>query len=198
MKKIFKRTSLLLATALIGGTATVQAQKSPQDMDRFIDALMRRMTVEEKIGQLNLPVTGEITTGQAKSSDVAKKIEQGLVGGLFNLKGVAKIRDVQKLAVENSRLGIPLLFGMDVIHGYETIFPIPLGLSCTWDMAAIRQSARIAATEASADGISWTFSRWWTSAVTRAGDVYPKVRAKTRSSEAPSPAPWCWGIREKT
>lgn len=158
MKKIFKRTSLLLATALIGVTATVQAQKSPQDMDRFIDALMRRMTVEEKIGQLNLPVTGEITTGQAKSSDVAKKIEQGLVGGLFNLKGVAKIRDVQKLAVENSRLGIPLLFGMDVIHGYETIFPIPLGLSCTWDMAAIEQSARIAATEASADGISWTFS----------------------------------------
>lgn len=123
MKKIFKRTSLLLATALIG--VTVQAQKSPQDMDRFIDALMRRMTVEEKIGQLNLPVTGEITTGQAKSSDVAKKIEQGLVGGLFNLKGVAKIRDVQKLAVENSRLGIPLLFGMDVIHGYETIFPHP-------------------------------------------------------------------------
>lgn len=158
MKKIFKRTSLLLATALIGGTATVQAQKSPQDMDRFIDALMGRMTVEEKIGQLNLPVTGEITTGQAKSSDVAKKIEQGLVGGLFNLKGVAKIRDVQKLAVENSRLGIPLLFGMDVIHGYETIFPIPLGLSCTWNMAAIKQSARIAATEASADGISWTFS----------------------------------------
>ncbi len=158
MKKIFKRTSLLLAAALIGVTATVRAQKSPQDMDRFIDALMRRMTVEEKIGQLNLPVTGEITTGQAKSSDVAKKIEQGLVGGLFNLKGVAKIRDVQKLAVENSRLGIPLLFGMDVIHGYETIFPIPLGLSCTWDMAAIEQSARIAATEASADGISWTFS----------------------------------------
>ena len=157
MKKFFKRTSLLLAAALMGA-ATVQAQKSPQDMDRFIDALMRRMTVEEKIGQLNLPVTGEITTGQAKSSDVAKKIEQGLVGGLFNLKGVAKIRDVQKLAVENSRLGIPLLFGMDVIHGYETIFPIPLGLSCTWDMAAIEQSARIAATEASADGISWTFS----------------------------------------
>lgn len=127
-------------------------------MDRFIDALMKKMTVEEKIGQLNLPVTGEITTGQAKSSDVAKKIEQGLVGGLFNLKGVAKIRDVQKLAVENSRLGIPLLFGMDVIHGYETIFPIPLGLSCTWDMKAIQKSARIAAVEASADGISWTFS----------------------------------------
>ena len=157
LKRVFRRTSLLLAAILMGSTS-IQAQKSPQDMDRFIDALMKKMTVEEKIGQLNLPVTGEITTGQAKSSDVAKKIEQGLVGGLFNLKGVAKIRDVQKLAVENSRLGIPLLFGMDVIHGYETIFPIPLGLSCTWDMKAIQKSARIAAVEASADGISWTFS----------------------------------------
>lgn len=77
---------------------------------------------------------------------------------MFNLKGVDKIRDVQRLAVENSRLGIPLLFGMDVIHGYETIFPIPLGLSCTWDIPAIEESARIAAVEASADGISWTFS----------------------------------------
>ena len=157
MKKIFGRTSLLLAAAIMS-VSNIQAQKSPQDMDRFIDALMKKMTVEEKIGQLNLPVTGEITTGQAKSSDVAKKIEQGLVGGLFNLKGVAKIKDVQKLAVENSRLKIPLIFGMDVIHGYETIFPIPLGLSCTWDMAAIEKSARIAAVEASADGIFWTFS----------------------------------------
>ena len=157
MKKVFRRTSLLLAAALMSANS-IQAQKSPQDMDRYIDALMKKMTVEEKIGQLNLPVTGEITTGQAKSSDVAKKIEQGLVGGLFNLKGVAKIKDVQKLAVENSRLGIPLLFGMDVIHGYETIFPIPLGLSCTWNMEAIEKSARIAAVEASADGISWTFS----------------------------------------
>lgn len=157
MKRIIKNSSALLIAALMG-IASLQAQKSPQDIDRFIDALMKKMTVEEKIGQLNLPVTGEITTGQAKSSDVAKQIEQGQVGGLFNLKGVSKIRDVQKLAVENSRLGIPLLFGMDVIHGYETIFPIPLGLSCTWDMEAIEKSARIAAVEASADGISWTFS----------------------------------------
>ena len=128
MKKVFRKTSLLLATALMGVTG-MQAQKAPQDMDRFIDALMKKMTVEEKIGQLNLPVTGDITTGQAKSSDVAQKIEKGLVGGLFNLKGVDRILEVQKLAVEKSRLGIPLLFGMDVIHGYETIFPIPLGLS---------------------------------------------------------------------
>lgn len=157
MKKVFRKTSLLLATALMGVTG-MQAQKAPQDMDRFIDTLMKKMTVEEKIGQLNLPVSGEIVTGQAQNSDVAKKIEQGWVGGLLNLKGVEKIRDVQKLAIEKSRLGIPLIFGMDVVHGYETIFPIPLGLSCSWDMDAIRKSARIAATEASADGISWTFS----------------------------------------
>ena len=156
MKKIFKRTSLLLATALIG--VTVQAQKSPQDMDRFIDALMRRMTVEEKIGQLNLPSAGDITTGQAKSSDIAEKIRRGEVGGLFNIKGVEKIRDVQRIAVEESRLGIPLIFGMDVIHGYETTFPIPLGLTATWDMEAVERAARISAVEASAAGICWTFS----------------------------------------
>lgn len=146
------------ATSLVIVAAGVQAQKAPRDMDRFIDQLMKKMTLEEKIGQLNLPVTGEITTGQAKSSDVAKRIRNGEVGGLFNLKGVERIREVQRQAVEESRLGIPLLFGMDVIHGYETIFPIPLGLSCTWDMKAIEESARIAAIEASADGISWTFS----------------------------------------
>ena len=152
-----KKHSLLILLALLLPLG-LQAQKPPQDMDRFLDNLLKRMTLEEKIGQLNLPVTGEITTGQAKSSDIAAKIKRGEVGGLFNLKGVDKIRDVQRLAVENSRLGIPLLFGMDVIHGYETIFPIPLGLSCTWDIPAIEESARIAAVEASADGISWTFS----------------------------------------
>ena len=152
-----KKYSLLILLALLLPLG-LQAQKPPQDMDRFLDNLLKRMTLEEKIGQLNLPVTGEITTGQAKSSDIATKIKRGEVGGLFNLKGVDKIRDVQHLAVENSRLGIPLLFGMDVIHGYETIFPIPLGLSCTWDIPAIEESARIAAVEASADGISWTFS----------------------------------------
>lgn len=157
MNKIFRRIKQAAPFVMIA-TLSVQAQKSPQDMDRFIGNLMKKMTLEEKIGQLNLPVTGEITTGQAKSSDISAKIKRGEVGGLFNLKGVAKIKDVQELAVEESRLGIPLLFGMDVIHGYETIFPIPLGLSCTWDLPAIEESARIAAVEASADGISWTFS----------------------------------------
>ncbi|MCT4287879.1 beta-glucosidase BglX [Elizabethkingia anophelis] len=124
----------------------------------FVDKLIAKMTLDEKIGQLNLPSSGDFTTGQAQSSDIGKKIEQGLVGGLFNIKGVGKIRDVQKVAVEKSRLKIPMIFGMDVIHGYEATFPIPLGLSASWDMDLIQRSAQIAAQEASADGINWTFS----------------------------------------
>src|SRR5664279_2313637 len=127
-------------------------------MNSFIDALMKKMTIDEKIGQLNLPGSGDIVTGQAGNSDIAKKIREGKVGGLFNIKGVEKIRAVQKIAVEDTRLKIPMLFGMDVIHGYQTIFPIPLGLSCSWDMGLVEKSARIAAQEASADGICWTFS----------------------------------------
>jgi beta-glucosidase len=127
-------------------------------MKTFIDGLMKKMTLEEKLGQLNLPGAGDIVTGQAGNSNIAKKIEEGKVGGLFNIKSVAKIKEVQKLAVEKSRLKIPLIFGMDVIHGYETVFPIPLGLSCTWDMNLVERSARIAAIESSADGICWTFS----------------------------------------
>ena len=136
------------------------AAKKPDDskMKIFIDALMKRMTLDEKIGQLNLRGRGDIVTGQAGNTDIAKKIREGKVGGLFNIKSIAKIKEVQKLAVEESRLKIPLLFGMDVIHGYETVFPIPLGLSCSWDMQLIENTARIAAIEASADGINWTFS----------------------------------------
>ena len=115
------------------GTSAAMAQKtSNARMDRFITDLMKRMTLDEKIGQLNLPSAGDITTGQASSAGIAQKIKDGKVGGLFNIKTAAKIRDVQKIAVENSRLKIPLLFGMDVIHGYKTVFPIPLGLSSSW------------------------------------------------------------------
>jgi len=150
-----KRASFLLAILLLS-YSTLLAQDNK--MQTFVSNLMAKMTLDEKLGQLNLPGAGDITTGQAKSSDIAKKIAAGEVGGLFNIKSVAKIKEVQKIAVEQSRLKIPLIFGMDVIHGYETEFPIPLGLSCTWDMAEIEKSARIAATEASADGICWTFS----------------------------------------
>lgn len=151
----FLLTAVITASAF---TAMAAPQADKDKMDQFIDNLMGRMTLQEKIGQLNLPVSGEIVTGQAKSSDVAGKIRKGQVGGLFNVKGVENIREVQKIAVEQSRLKIPLLFGMDVIHGYETVFPIPLALSCSWDMEAIKESARIAAKESSADGICWTFS----------------------------------------
>ncbi|MGE0771219.1 MAG: beta-glucosidase BglX [Cyclobacteriaceae bacterium] len=133
-------------------------QSEISHVDQKIDSLIKSMTLEEKLGQLNLPSAGQFTTGQAQSSDIARKIEKGLVGGLFNIKSVASIREMQQIAVEKSRLKIPLLFGMDVIHGYETVFPIPLGLSCTWDMELIEKTARMAAQEASADGINWTFS----------------------------------------
>ena len=135
-------------------STTVRDEK----MDKFIDNLISKMTIEEKIGQLNLPSVGDFTTGQAKNSNIAEKIKEGQVGGLFNIKGVAKIKDVQRIAVEESRLGIPLIFGMDVIHGYETAFPIPLAMAATWNTATIEQAARTAAVEASSDGISWTFS----------------------------------------
>ena len=155
---MIQRLAIVLAVACSIKANAQVAKPGDAKMKTFIDALMSKMTLEEKIGQLNLPGSGDIVTGQAGNSDIAKKIEQGKVGGLFNIKSVAKIKEVQKLAVERSRLKIPLIFGMDVIHGYETVFPIPLGLSCTWDMAAVEKSARVAAQEASADGICWTFS----------------------------------------
>ena len=123
-----------------------------------VDSILKLMTLDEKLGQLNLPSAGQFTTGQATNSDIGGKIKNGLVGGLFNIKSIPSIEEMQKIAVEQSRLKIPLIFGMDVIHGYETTFPIPLGLSCSWDMDLIKQTARMAATEASADGINWTFS----------------------------------------
>ena len=145
--------TLTLALASCGNKSGGDA-----DMDSFIDELMGKMTLEEKLGQLNLPASDDIVTGQAKSSNIGKMVAEGKVGGVFNIKGVEKVRDLQRVAVEESRLGIPLIFGMDVVHGYETVFPIPFALSCSWDMASIEKSARIAAREASAAGICWTFS----------------------------------------
>ncbi|MFA5329896.1 MAG: beta-glucosidase BglX [Prolixibacteraceae bacterium] len=137
-----------------------QKQPSGGDskMNAFVDELMSKMTLEEKLGQLNLPASGDIITGAGSNSNIAEKIKEGQVGGLFNIKSAEKIRAVQKIAVEESHLKIPLIFGMDVIHGYQTEFPIPLGMSCSWDMSLIERSARLAAQEASADGICWTFS----------------------------------------
>ncbi len=149
------RRILLAAVLSMLGTSLPASDKT---MDGFISGLMRKMTLREKIGQLNLLPAGEIVTGAEINTEVSGSIAAGDVGGVFNVKGTDKIRALQEIAVRKSRLGIPLIVGMDVIHGYETIFPIPLALSCSWDTAAVERSARIAAREASADGICWTFS----------------------------------------
>ena len=149
----------LLSIALFAASACLNTAVAQQKgMKEFVDDLMSKMTLQEKIDQLNLMVAGDITTGQAMNTQVGGAIAAGNMGGIFNIKGAKEIREMQELAVKKSRMGIPLLVGMDVIHGYETIFPIPLALSCSWDMAAVEQSAAIAAKEASADGINWTFS----------------------------------------
>ena len=168
------RTALLSLTFLLAGsmaapafahtaapkkkvTATTKKGKI-LPMKEYIDQLMAKMTLQEKIGQLNLMVAGDITTGGALDTQVGSDIAQGNMGGVFNIKGLDKIKALQEIAIKNSRLGIPLLVGMDVIHGYETMFPIPLALSCSWDTEAMKKVGEVSAKEASADGINWTFS----------------------------------------
>ncbi len=148
---------LLLLLALII-SAPCYAQSSDNEMDNFITELMSRMTLEEKLGQLNQQPAGDITTGTPQNTDAGRLAAQGRLGSIFNIMDVQKIHDLQRIAVTQSRLGIPILIGMDVIHGYQTIFPLPIGMSATWDLDAIRESARIAAAEASANGVAWTFS----------------------------------------
>ncbi|MEE1962689.1 beta-glucosidase BglX [Allomuricauda taeanensis] len=124
-----------------------------------VETLLQKMTIEEKIGQLNLLTPGGgVTTGEVVSKNVEAKIKAGQVGGLFGVAGPDKVRVAQELAVKESRLGIPLLIGSDVIHGYKTTYPIPLGLSASWDMELVQQAAQMAAKEATADGINWNFS----------------------------------------
>jgi beta-glucosidase len=147
---------LILSALLVFSFLPGFAQIKP--MNEFIDELMSKMTVREKIGQLNLLPSGTISTGISDNSPVMETISKGELGGILNLKGADNIRKLQEAAVKKSRLGIPIIFGMDVIHGYETVFPIPLALSCTWNIPAIEHSAQIAAKEASADGICWTYS----------------------------------------
>ena len=158
-----KRLALLIVVALsvtmsFAAKNKKKAQQPLKPMNEFVSELMDKMTVLEKIGQLNLLPSGDIQTGISENSSVSEAIRNGRLGAILNLKGVESIQKVQQMAVEESRLGIPLIFGMDVIHGYETIFPIPLALACSWDIPAIEQSARIAAKEATADGLFWTYS----------------------------------------
>lgn len=138
--------------------ASCASQVENSEMNNYVSSLMKRMTLQEKLGQLNLPSGGDLVTGNVNSGELSDLVREGRIGGFFNVKGVEKIAALQRLAVDSTRLGIPLLVGADVIHGYETIFPIPLALSCSWDTTAVERMARISAIEASANGISWTFS----------------------------------------
>ncbi len=153
--KHYKYTPLLLWILVVFGNSPSHAQETiPQ-----VEELLQQMTLEEKIGQLNLLTPGGgIATGSVVSKNVETKIKAGQVGGLFGVAGPEKMKMAQDLAVKETRLKIPLLFGSDVIHGYKTTFPIPLGLSCSWDTMLIKKTARIAAIEATADGINWNFS----------------------------------------
>jgi beta-glucosidase len=150
---------LLLVSLLTESCSEKKESVAGSEMDAMINELMQRMTMEEKIGQLNLlPGYEDIVTGEATSSEIGKKILEGRVGAVFNVRTLGKIREMQRIAVEESRNKIPLMFGLDVIHGYRTVFPIPLALAASFDMDLIERSARIAANEATADGLCWNFS----------------------------------------
>ncbi len=152
---MMKKLCILLA--LVGETLCLGAATDDK-MDSFVSSLMKKMTLREKIGQLNLQPAGNITTGGAMDTEVGSLVMQGELGAILNQTGKDEIRAIQEVAVKRSRLGIPLLVGLDVIHGYKTILPIPLAQACSWDIPAIEGGARIAAEECSSDGISWTYS----------------------------------------
>ena len=158
---IMKRT--LLISLAVGIVMSLYSCSQPTDVatsekDQFLDSLLSEMTVEEKIGQMTLLTSGWSTTGPSMNEDYEEMIRKGQCGNVFNALTVEYNRELQKMAVEETRLGIPLLFGYDVIHGFKTIFPIPLAESCSWDTSMIRESARLASKEASASGVTWTFN----------------------------------------
>ena len=159
MKSKFFLLTAFIAFNLLVACNQKQEQSANREMTVFIDELMKKMTLEEKIGQLNLLVPeGEVTGPGGLDSNYRKLIREGKAGAVFNAYTVENVRELQRIAVEESRLKIPLIFGLDVIHGHRTIFPIPLGQACSWDLEAIRRSDRIAASEATAEGLNWTFA----------------------------------------
>jgi beta-glucosidase len=152
MKKIF------LALALFAGIKSFSQVSGNTKMNAFIDGIIKKMTLEEKIGQLNLPTVGFDVTGPILSKDVHENIRKGNAGAVFNTFTPVAVRKLQDIAIKETRLKIPLMFGYDVIHGHRTIFPIQLGLSASWDIQLIERTARAAAEEATADGLNWVFS----------------------------------------
>lgn len=156
--QLIARVIPLCVVLLPFNKVSAQTQTVDTKMNVFVSGLMKKMTPDEKIGQLNLVTSGAATTGSVVNKGVEDKIKNGAIGGVFGIWGADKVREVQDVAVKKSRLHIPLIFGLDVIHGHRTIFPIPLGMSATWDMGLIKQSAQIAAKEATAEGLNWVFS----------------------------------------
>lgn len=154
------KTNIALAAMLLFSSSVSLAEKKKPlpPMHQFVSELMQRMTTEEKIGQLNLLPGGDLTTGAVMNSPLAEKVEAGQLGAILNVKGVEKIKNLQEIAVKKTRLGIPLIFGQDVIHGYQTVFPLPLAQACSWDIPLIEQAAQVAAAEATASGINWVYS----------------------------------------
>lgn len=158
----FQRFCLFLFCSFLS-LSSLFAQSSPADsIERAIDRLMAKMTLEEKIGQMNQYNGFWDVTGPAPKAGADKfkydHFKQGLVGSVLNVRGVKQVRALQEMVVKESRLGIPLLFGFDAVHGYNTVLPIPLAEAASWDLPAIERSARVTATEAAASGINWTFA----------------------------------------
>ncbi|MCF8303254.1 MAG: beta-glucosidase BglX [Bacteroidales bacterium] len=139
-------------------TMTAGAQVGDTEREEFVDSLIQRMTLEEKIGQLTLFTSDWASTGPTLREGYKQDIQSGKCGNIFNAHTAAYNRKLQQMAVEETRLGIPLLFGYDIIHGYKTIFPIPLAEACSWDLGLIEKSARLSAREAAAGGLNWTFN----------------------------------------
>ncbi|MFC6262047.1 beta-glucosidase BglX [Flavobacterium panici] len=163
MKKQIKRYAFLVL--IVYGNSYAQTKKhmdANKPIEDRITLLMKEMTLEEKVGQMNqYNGSWDVTGPKPESGSNEEKynnIKKGWVGSMLTVRGVKEVRAVQKIAVEETRLGIPLLFGFDVIHGYKTLSPIPLAESASWDLEAIKNSARVAALEASASGLNWTFA----------------------------------------
>jgi len=158
LSRVSRKIAVISALILPPAMAVAQTGSGDAKMDAFVKQLMAKMTLDEKIGQLNLVTSGRALTGSIVNKGVEEGIKKGDIGGIFGVYGTDYISKAQELAVKNSRLHIPLIFGLDVIHGHRTIFPIPLGMSATWDMGLIERSAKIAAGEATGEGINWVFS----------------------------------------
>lgn len=157
--KIFKLFSYLVFVSFIFAACHPQAKKNVQETyEQQADSVLKLMTLDEKIGQLNLFTSDWAVTGPSMRSDYLQLIKEGKVGAIFNAYTVDYVTKLQKAAVEESRLHIPLIFGYDVVHGHRTVFPIPLAQAASWDLDAIQQSEHIAATEATAEGINWTYA----------------------------------------